>query len=264
MAGAKANTGKSGEDKADIVEFFDDMAAGRNEKICSNLIVDYEQRVRSNSVLKSLDARANENILDLGCGNARDIIPMLESGARITGIDISQGMINEAQRDLEEAGYPWVSMQVGDATHLPFPDNCFDKVLCSEVIEHIPDADKAVGEMFRVLKRGGRLVISTPNRLSLYGFDRYIVWEKIFRKKWGHPFDQWRSMDQLCSMLERHACQVVKKKSVCYVPGFILTYFLPWKFAQKLLIKFVNIVEPVMARLFPEYGYLLCVTAVKE
>ncbi len=264
MDDAKSKLSKSGEDKADIIEFFDDMAVGRNEKICSNLIVDYEQRVRLDSVLKSLNARANESILDVGCGNARDIIPMLESGAQITGIDISQGMINEAQRDLEEAGYQGVSMQVGDATHLPFPDNCFDKVLCSEVIEHIPDADKAVGEMFRVLKRGGRLVISTPNCRSLYGFDRYIVWEKMFRKKWNHPFDKWRSMDQLCSMLERHAFQVVKRKGVCYIPGFILTYFLPWKLAQKLLIKCVDVVEPVMARLFPRYGYLLCVTAVKK
>src|SRR3990167_7759681 len=162
-------------EKADITHFFNEMSVGRNETIQANLIVDYEQHVRSKKVLDLLSANRDEKILDIGCGNARDIVQIVEMGAQVIGIDISEGMIFEAQQELTKLGFGNILLKVGDATRLEFADGEFDKILCSEVIEHIPDAAKALREMWRVLKPCGLLVLSTPNPRSWYGFERYIV-----------------------------------------------------------------------------------------
>lgn len=249
--------------RSDIASFFDEMSVGRNEKIKANPIVDYEQHVRSVIVLKLLDARPGEIILDIGCGNARDILQILSSGAKVVGIDISEGMVSAAKKDLAACGIDQVMLQVGDATTLPFPDRRFDKILCSEVIEHIPDAQKALTEMWRVLKPGGSVVLSTPNPMSWYGFERYIVWQGILRRKWNHPLDQWRSMASLKRMVLNAGFSPSQKAGACYVPGFLVTYFVLPRFAQRALLKCVALIEPLASRLFPGMGYMGCLKGTK-
>ncbi len=249
---------------SDIPKFFDEMSRGRNEKIQANPIVDYEQHVRALTVLNLLSPKQGEKILDVGCGNARDIACIVEQGAEVTGIDISEGMVAEARVELEKLGYNKVTLEVGDATQLHYADSEFDKVLCSEVIEHIPDADKALSEIYRVLKPNGILVLSTPNPKSWYGFDRYVIWERILRKKWPHPHDRWRSIKQLLRMTDQNGFMTVHKTGACYVPGFLVTYFVLPGFLQRLLLRFVRIVEPVFSRMLPQYAYMVCVAVIKK
>ena len=238
------------------------MAPQRNELLRSNPILDYEQAVRSRTVLSMLKAQPGETILDVGCGNARDIVPILDAKARIIGIDVSEEMIRQGKIDLARAGFPDVELKVGDATQLKLSSESFDGVLCSEVIEHIPDAAKAIREIHRVLKPGGRLVLSTPNRASWYGFDRYVLWTKMLGMTWNHPFDHWRTMDEVCQLLREHGFHVVVTGTVCYVPGFVLTYFLP-RLVQRAIVAGVRKWEPVAALLAPRYGYLSVVMAKK-
>lgn len=256
-------TTRQEEGSPSIPQFFDDMAVGRNEKIRSNPIIDYEQRVRSATVLRLLAAGPGERILDIGCGNGRDVLPMIAQGASVVGVDVSEGMVAEALRVLSASGIENVSLQVGDATQLDFADGEFDKILCSEVIEHIPDASKALSEMRRVLKPGGKLVLSTPNPRSFYGFERYVVWEKLLRRKWNHPFDNWRRMDELAALVEREGFLVSGKTGACYVPGFLVTYFMLPRFVQRLLLWGVGFIEPAAARLLPRFGYMVCIDATK-
>ena len=248
-------------DSESIASFFDGMSATRNALFRANPALDYEQQVRSGAVLARLRPIAGETILDIGCGNARDMIRILEAGARIVGIDLSEGMIDQARRELQAAGHRDVRLDVGDATQMPFPDASFDKVLCSEVIEHIPDADAAVREIRRVLKPGGMLVISTPNRTSWYGFDRYILWARVLRRRWNHPFDNWRTMSELTSMLTRQGLEVSTTATVCYLPGFLATYFLPRQL-QSAVVACMGPAEGLARRIAPGNGYLLVVTAV--
>ena len=251
-------------DPASIALFFDAMSGSRNALFRSNPILEYEQQVRSCAVLERLRASRGDIILDLGCGNARDIPPMLQAGATVVGVDLSPGMIEQARKDLAAAGYHDVQLEVGDATQLRFPDATFDKVVCSEVIEHIPAAGAAVREMHRVLKPRGSLVLSTPNRRSWYGFDRYVVWQGLFRKRWNHPYDNWRTLDEVGDLLEQHGFDVSARQTVCFVPGFLLTYRLPSTSLQASLARSVGRAEPRLRRLAPRSGYLLTVTAIKR
>jgi len=257
------NSNQTSPEKSDIAEFFDEMSQGRNEKIQANPIVEFEQHVRSRTVLELLSPGRGEKILDIGCGNARDISYIVEQGAQVIGIDISEGMVTEAKMDLEKLGYKNITLEVGDAMQLNYADSEFDKVLCSEVIEHIPDAEKALDEIWRILKPGGILVLSTPNPRSWYGFDRFVVWERILRKKWDHPFDHWRSMSELLSMTEQKGFETLRRVGACYVPGFLLTYFVLPGFLQRILLKFVGMIEPVFATKLPQYGYMVCTAVIK-
>lgn len=250
--------------KDEIREFFDDLSVGRNETIQANPVITYEQEIRAQTVLGHLAVKSGERVLDIGCGNARDIARIAKLGGQVVGVDISAGMVAAAKQELERVGMSGITLQVGDATHLDFPDASFDKVLCSEVIEHIPDAPQALREMRRVLRPGGSLVLSTPNKGSWYGFERYWIWERLLRRKWPHPCDEWRSMAEVLALVEQSRFKVSERRSVCFVPGFIVTYFLLPRLFQSLLIGMVGKLEPLLQRWFQNRGYTVCVMAMRD
>lgn len=239
------------------------MAKNRNIVIAENPIVDYEQEERSRRILSYLNPRAGELILDIGCGNARDLIRILKQGGKVVGVDISVQMIEEARRELDGSPFNGYELKVGDATHLDFPEKYFDKVIASEIIEHIPDWQKALSEMHRVLKPKGELIISTPNRHSWYGFDRYVIFEKILRKQWDHPYDQWKTYKELEKGLRECGYAITAKSGICYIPGFLIPYFVLPRFLKMVLVSVVRRIEKRFSVFFPTRGYLICIKAVK-
>jgi SAM-dependent methyltransferase len=104
-------------------------------------------------------------VLNAGCGEGA-YCPWLESFAGITRIDnIDIGVSPQflaAHRD------PRHHVETGSLTALPYADASFDVVVCTEVIEHIPDHERAVSELARVLSPGGMLIASVPQRPSPY------------------------------------------------------------------------------------------------
>ena len=211
-----------------------------------------------------LSPKHGESILDIGCGNARDIAAIRDTGAEVIEVDSSPGMVNAARQKLRSIGKCSVSDEVGDTTCLAFPDASFDKVLCSEVIEHIPDALLALREVRRVLKPGGVLVLSTPNKGSWYGLDRYFIWERLLRKKWPHPCDEWRTIEELLSLVRESGLRLCSQKTVCFIPGFIFPYFLLPKRLQDLVARFANYYEEYLQQRFRSRGYMICITAVRN
>ena len=160
-----------------IEEFFDAMSLDRNLEIESDPIGKYEQDMRQRAVTELLNPSKGELILDVGCGNARDVIVFANNGAKTVGVDFSSGMIKEGKKDINKIGLKNIDLIIGSGTNLPFKEGIFDKISCSEAIEHIPNYVDAIAEMNRVLKVGGKLVITTPNWHSLYGLSR-----KLFTK----------------------------------------------------------------------------------
>ena len=123
------------------------------------LTVDYDR----------LGLRAGELVLDLGCGFGRHAFEAFRRGARVVACDMAVPELAEVRALFEamvlagEAPPDGMGVAVnGDATRLPFPDSTFDRVIASEVMEHIPDDAAALDELVRVLRPGGMLAVTIP------------------------------------------------------------------------------------------------------
>lgn len=118
-----------------------------------------------------LGVRAGDLLLDMGCGAGRHAFEAYRRGARVVAFDYSAAELKDvgglftAMRDSGEAGLEAGSLAVttnGDALRLPFPDDTFDRIIASEVLEHVTDDQVALDEVFRVLKPGGTLAATVP------------------------------------------------------------------------------------------------------
>ncbi len=113
-----------------------------------------------------LGIRPGDRILDAGCGTGRHACEIFRTlGADVIGVDLNRDDLRTAAFTLGSmealSGGAWMISQA-DVTRLPFRDEAFDVVICSEVLEHIPENRAAVSELVRVLKPAKHLVVSVP------------------------------------------------------------------------------------------------------
>lgn len=124
----------------------------------------YAHRTQYETIAKIV--KPGETVLDAGCGEGVLTWYLAERGAKVTGMDISKPNIEAAKRFLEKKGVDdRVTLVLGDAEKLPFPDASFDWVISSHVLEHLPDFDKGLSEIHRVTKK--RAVVALPTCLNL-------------------------------------------------------------------------------------------------
>ncbi|HOK00978.1 MAG TPA: class I SAM-dependent methyltransferase [Spirochaetota bacterium] len=138
-----------------------------------------------------LSVREGDVVLDAGCGLGRHSIAFMQRGAKVFCMDldldsllktrytlasmIKQGRAHKKSRFLTH---------IGDALNLPFKDETFDRIICSEVMEHVNDDFKACAELARVLKKNGRIAITVPTYISEIIYDA-ITYE-YFTSPGGH------------------------------------------------------------------------------
>ena len=120
-------------------------------------LIRYVERKRVRRILALLGARPADRVLEIGCG-AGNILAQIPSARRV-GIDLAESLLAKAARRLMKRG----ALVQGDAEHLPFRDRAWERVYCSEVLEHIPSPAAALAEMRRVVASGGVAVVSVPN-----------------------------------------------------------------------------------------------------
>ncbi len=132
------------------------------------LTVDYDR----------LDLRPGMTVLDLGCGEGRHAFEAYRRGASVVAVDWGRSAVETPTRWLgaiaaagEAPAGACYEVVRGDLLALPVPDASVDRVMASEVLEHIPDDVTAMAEIFRVLKPGGRVAVTVPR----YGPER-ICW----------------------------------------------------------------------------------------
>lgn len=99
------------------------------------------------------------DVLDAACGTGRYAIPLAQAGARVTGIDVSEVMLDLARQKASEHGLS-VDLRAADLRQLPFPDASFDVTVCALALCHLPELRQAASELSRVLRPGGRLIVS--------------------------------------------------------------------------------------------------------
>lgn len=102
-------------------------------------------------------SRARGDVLEVSVGTGRNL-PLYSRDVRIAGVDISAGMLEIARKRAVDLGRE-VDLRIGDAQALEFPDSSFDTVVCTLALCTIPDPRAAVGEMLRVLRPGGRVLL---------------------------------------------------------------------------------------------------------
>ncbi len=145
-------------------------------------------------------------VLDAGCGNGRHLYEAFKQpGVKVVGLDMKSEDVTKARNMMRlmekvgEGGEGVWGVFTGDITSLPFSDRSFDVVICSEVLEHIPDEAKAIQEITRVLKPGEILAVSVPRF-----FPELICWalSKAYRNDPGGHVRIYRKRE-LIRKLER-------------------------------------------------------------
>lgn len=106
-------------------------------------------------------------ILDIAAGTGSSSVTYAEAGADVVASDISEGMMEVGRRR-----HPELTFVQGDATDLPFEDNSFDVTTISYGLRNVEDPAKALGEMLRVTKPGGKLVVTEFSRPTFAPFRR--------------------------------------------------------------------------------------------
>jgi phosphatidylethanolamine/phosphatidyl-N-methylethanolamine N-methyltransferase len=110
------------------------------------------------AAIKHLDLRREHSVLEVGIGTGLNL-PLYPATCRLTGIDLSQEMLDKAVERVEVLAMPNVTLKVMDATSLDFGEDEFDRAIATYTISAVPDPVAVLREMCRVVKPGGVIVI---------------------------------------------------------------------------------------------------------
>lgn len=147
-----------------------------------------ETQLSNDLALRMLEPEPGSEILEIGFGGGRALRHLLSMDPkRVTGVELSSTMVSEARRHFRteiEAGR--LQLAEGSADELPYPDAAFDRALSVNTIYFWPDPATGLGELRRVLRAGGRLVIGTNSKehmearwFAKYGFHRLFDNEEL-------------------------------------------------------------------------------------
>jgi len=112
------------------------------------------------AMLRKLNLQPTSRVLEAGCGPGTalpDLLELISPDGQITGIDPTHGLIEVAKQRAQELGARQVSYEVGDIRELKFADSSFDAVFCDKILLHVAPISRAVAEMVRVARSGGRV-----------------------------------------------------------------------------------------------------------
>jgi ubiquinone/menaquinone biosynthesis C-methylase UbiE len=160
---------------------FDDDLAKRLESV-------YRTRdiLRRRALVRdALAAAPGERILDVGCGPGfytEELLPVVGDAGAIVGIDSSPSMLAVAASRV--AGHANVTFHEADATLLPVEDGYFDAAFSVQVIEYVADADRALAEIYRALRPGGRAVVWDVDWAT-------VSWHSADAERMDRALDAW-------------------------------------------------------------------------
>ena len=240
-AGAKTPYFPGETDMIDQKELHNKIYAGEN--VIGHRKMKYVTEKFFLDMVRLADVKPWESVLDLGSGHGKfsNIYPK-----NIIATDIAK----------EASNFTKAQFVVADALFLPLKSETFDKIFCSEVIEHFPTQGSikdSLSEMWRVLKPGGHAIISTPNENSLIGMLRYLV--KGYKEPPGSIHTSLVSIHGLKELLKRQGFEIEK----------VYTYLLPLpypKYDYNLSYDAMKILYH-LGRIFPKLSHGIIIKVKK-
>jgi ubiquinone/menaquinone biosynthesis C-methylase UbiE len=167
-------------------------------------------RRRLKTIEKLAKGLEGKEVLDIGCGMGFRTVGIAKKGVKsVVGIDLDQDRIRQANnlaRDLSIHNINFIFM---NAQSLAFPDSSFDLVIADEMIHHVENLPKVIGEVSRVIKRGGIMVISDHNKYSLFSeLVRFIYFGKNREKLY--------SVYQICRLFRKAHFRDIEYKHILF------------------------------------------------
>ncbi|MCG8634105.1 MAG: class I SAM-dependent methyltransferase [Desulfobacterales bacterium] len=196
-----------------------------------------------------LNAGENAGFLDAGCGSGAHSVHLANRGFSVLAVDFSKSALEAAEQNLRNSGLTdRITLQQENILSLSFDDGTFDYILCWGVLMHMPDIERAISELDRVLKKNGTLVISEGNMFSLQSMilnSLKLITKKAAMKKTPAGLEFWKQTPS-GNLLTRQADTGWLKKRF-RSRGFIVRKHVPGqftelyaKFSSPLIKKFIH------------------------
>lgn len=199
-----------------------------------NPILRWIEKKRVKTIIELAGVSNEDRIIDIGCGEGY-LLSCLPRTKQVVGLDISKLALNKARELLKEKNY--IGLFFGDAQELPFTNNSFDKIICSELLEHVPNPKLVIKEMFRILIKSGRAVISVPDERQIHKIMRILKRAKLDKITYSPRKDEnyeWHLHESNLEFVEKIIDGFFSISKIIKVP-FILKY------------RFVIVLKPLVA-----------------
>jgi ubiquinone/menaquinone biosynthesis C-methylase UbiE len=156
--------------------YFDKWALDYDNSILQHIVFKTSHEMLIKEIL--VNNGGKKKVLDVGCGTGEFVYKLAEYFKKyeVHGIDLSKEMINKASN---KSGFENAKFEIGDVENMPYPDNTYDIITCSHSFHHYPNKDKAMAEMYRILKPNGRVMIVDGCRDVFFGRVIFDIVERM-------------------------------------------------------------------------------------
>jgi demethylmenaquinone methyltransferase/2-methoxy-6-polyprenyl-1,4-benzoquinol methylase len=174
----------SGKDKSTYVQETFNSIAKRYDLMNTLMSFGLDKGWRRKAV-RTVEAKPGMNLLDVCCGTGQlslELAMTVGPTGHITGLDFSKNMLDQAREHVSGSPYQSIIELIqGDAMNLPFEDNSFDGATVGWGLRNLPDLEKGIHEMIRVVKPGGKVVSLDMAKPTLLGFKQgyWLYFEKL-------------------------------------------------------------------------------------
>lgn len=209
-------------------------------------------------LVQGLGAQPGQTILDAGCGYGLHAMRLARRGLEVTAVDFSESALRGARERIAGAELPMpITLERCSLLDLPFADGSFDYVHCWGVLMHIPELERALNELFRVLAPGGRIALCENDMQSLH----VRLWEPILRKikrAVGRPLPERRRTERGIEEWsdEGHGGLMVRKSDLDWLQQFADTRGLRLldRFPSQFTELYANLPSTTLKRLVYRYN----------
>jgi ubiquinone/menaquinone biosynthesis C-methylase UbiE len=230
--------------------------------------IELDRYTKEPEILSFADFKSGKDkkVLEVGVGAATDFLQWAKNGAELYGIDLTPEAVSHAEHRLQLYNLAAKEIRVSDAENLPFQNNFFDIVYSWGVIHHSPDTPKALSEIIRVLKPGGKAKLMVYNRKSVLA---YVFWIKHagLKLKWNQSVADvlWNKMESFGTKgyTINEAQELLKGKNVKDVEiKTVITYYDKLKRFNKFMQLFSSILLMLMNK--KRAGWFLTIEFTKQ